>query len=130
MRDIALRLRRHAVNNVFYHIVIFLYSRHNYSSSFNLRPENSSRQIFTNIWLSDWSNDNPYNANGTYDRELADYRLGVYGGLGAAQGTTQNNDIKLSILTKLFVTKLFTKDPANKYGKSLSVFLTVLAHFF
>ena len=46
-------------------------------------------KIFTNIWLSDWSNDNPYDANGTYDRELADYRLGVYGGLGAAQGRHQ-----------------------------------------
>ncbi len=45
-------------------------------------------QILTNIWLSEWSNDDPYDANGTFNRELADYRLGVYGGLGAFQGTS------------------------------------------
>ncbi len=44
-------------------------------------------QILTNIWLSDWSNDDPYDENGVYDRGQADYRLGVYGGLGALQGT-------------------------------------------
>ncbi len=40
-------------------------------------------QIMTNIWLSEWSNDMP--VNGTYDPDRTDYRLGVYGGLGAGQ---------------------------------------------
>ena len=43
-------------------------------------------QIATNIWLSEWSNDQP-EPDGTQDTGLRDLRLGVYGGLGAAQGT-------------------------------------------
>lgn len=42
-------------------------------------------QVLTNIWLSTWSSDVP--VNGTADMDLTEYRLGVYGGLGAMQGT-------------------------------------------
>ena len=42
-------------------------------------------QIATNIWLSEWSNDQP-EPDGTQDIALRDLRLGVYGGLGAGQG--------------------------------------------
>ena len=43
-------------------------------------------QIGTNIWLSEWSNDQP-EPDGTQDTELRDLRLGVYGGLGGGQGS-------------------------------------------
>ncbi len=36
-------------------------------------------QILTNIWLSEWSED------GTYERAKTDFRLGIYGALGAGQ---------------------------------------------
>lgn len=42
-------------------------------------------QIYANVWLSQWSNDLP-NSNGTMDTAQRDMRLGVYGGLGLAQG--------------------------------------------
>ncbi len=41
-------------------------------------------QVFTNVWLSEWSNDQP--VNGSQDIGLRDLRLGVYGGLGGLQG--------------------------------------------
>ena len=40
-------------------------------------------QVGTNIWLSMWTQD--VIINGTQNRALTDLRLGVYGGLGAAQ---------------------------------------------
>ena len=42
-------------------------------------------QTFTNIWLSEWSNDPP-SANGSQDLGLRDLRLGVYGAMGGVQG--------------------------------------------
>ena len=42
-------------------------------------------QVGTNIWLSEWSNDQP-EPDGTQDTALRDLRLGVYGGLGGGQG--------------------------------------------
>ena len=44
-------------------------------------------QILTNMWLSSWSEDPPF-VNGTYDRSQVDFRLGVYGALGAGQCKT------------------------------------------
>ena len=41
-------------------------------------------QVGTNVWLSEWSSDGP--VNGTWPRDRTDMRLGVYGGLGLAQG--------------------------------------------
>ena len=62
--------------------------------------------------------------NGAYDRELADYRLGVYGGLGAAQGTTPNNNIQISILNFPQI------DPTDRCGRSIFVvFFSLLKYF-
>ncbi|XP_066291269.1 multidrug resistance-associated protein 1-like isoform X5 [Branchiostoma lanceolatum] len=44
----------------------------------------NAASIYSNIWLSEWSNDQPI--NGTQDAGLRDLRLGVYGALGIAQG--------------------------------------------
>lgn len=40
--------------------------------------------IYSNFWLSEWSNDRPI--NGTFDTSLRDLRLGIYGALGFGQG--------------------------------------------
>lgn len=45
--------------------------------------------VGSNVWLAIWSDD-PLPVNGTYDSDLRDLRLGVYGGLGAAQGKAYN----------------------------------------
>ena len=42
-------------------------------------------QVGTNIWLSEWSNDQP-EPDGTQDTTLRNLRLGVYGGFGGGQG--------------------------------------------
>lgn len=42
--------------------------------------------IGSNIWLSDWSNDNTIYVNGTQDAGKRDMYLGVYGALGIGQG--------------------------------------------
>ncbi|XP_035695059.1 multidrug resistance-associated protein 1-like [Branchiostoma floridae] len=44
----------------------------------------NAASIYSNIWLSEWSNDQPI--NGTQDIAKRDLRLGVYGALGVAQG--------------------------------------------
>ncbi|XP_078692715.1 multidrug resistance-associated protein 1-like isoform X6 [Branchiostoma floridae x Branchiostoma belcheri] len=44
----------------------------------------NAASIYSNIWLSEWSNDQPI--NGTQDTAKRDLRLGVYGALGIAQG--------------------------------------------
>lgn len=41
-------------------------------------------QVMTNLWLSEWSDDQP--VNGTMDQDQVHMRLAVYGGLGALQG--------------------------------------------
>ena len=42
--------------------------------------------LFANIWLSRWSADvNNVGPNGTVDSDLANMRVGVYGGIGGAQ---------------------------------------------
>ena len=43
--------------------------------------------IYSNFWLSEWSNDHTRDKNGTYDTKRRDLRLGVYGALGFSQGT-------------------------------------------
>lgn len=60
-------------------LIIFFYVLYNAAS------------IYSNIWLSDWSNDNVTVVNGTIDTEQRDMRLGVYGAIGFVQG-------KLSVL--------------------------------
>ncbi|KAJ8319362.1 hypothetical protein KUTeg_004453 [Tegillarca granosa] len=42
--------------------------------------------VYSNFWLSDWSNDNVTVTNGTIDTAQRDLRLGVYGALGFIQG--------------------------------------------
>lgn len=42
--------------------------------------------VYSNFWLSDWSNDNVTVINGTVDTAQRDLRLGVYGALGFIQG--------------------------------------------
>ncbi|XP_078610231.1 multidrug resistance-associated protein 1-like isoform X2 [Branchiostoma floridae x Branchiostoma japonicum] len=44
----------------------------------------NAASIYSNIWLSEWSNDQPI--NGTQDVAKRDLRLGVYGALGVAEG--------------------------------------------
>ena len=46
------------------------------------------------IWLNLWSEDKP-NMNGTQDTGLRDLRLGVYGGLGVAQGSQSYSSFKI-----------------------------------
>ena len=41
--------------------------------------------LLTNLWLGDWADDSK-NASRVNSTEWRDYRLGVYGGLGALQG--------------------------------------------
>ena len=43
-------------------------------------------KVLTNIWLSEWSNDVPFDKNGTYLPDQVNTRLAVYGGLGVFQG--------------------------------------------
>ncbi|OWF40077.1 Multidrug resistance-associated protein 1 [Mizuhopecten yessoensis] len=43
--------------------------------------------VYSNIWLSEWSNDEAATVNGTVDTAQRDLRLGVYGALGLVQGT-------------------------------------------
>ena len=43
--------------------------------------------VATNIWLSEWAEDNQIVKNGTPDTSQRDYRLGIYATLGALQGT-------------------------------------------
>ncbi|KAK7506164.1 hypothetical protein BaRGS_00002276, partial [Batillaria attramentaria] len=45
----------------------------------------NAASIYSNIWLSDWSND-ARRFNGTADDDQRNMRLGVYGALGALQG--------------------------------------------
>ena len=45
---------------------------------------NNIASVYSNFWLSDWSNDKPI--NGTFDPSTRDMRLGVYGALGFSQG--------------------------------------------
>lgn len=45
---------------------------------------NNAASIYSNIWLSEWSNDASQNA--TMGTEQRDMRLGVYGALGLLQG--------------------------------------------
>jgi len=45
---------------------------------------NNIASVYSNIWLSQWSNDKP--VNGTVDVKQRDMRLGVYGALGFSQG--------------------------------------------
>ena len=45
----------------------------------------NAASIYSNIWLSDWSNDARY-PNATHDPEQRNMRLGVYGALGVLQG--------------------------------------------
>ena len=52
-------------------------------------------QCCTNIWLSEWSQDQP--VNGTQDTELTNLRLGVYGGLAAAQCEYNTWDYSLAL---------------------------------
>ena len=40
-------------------------------------------QCATQLWLSEWSRDQP--VNGTADRDLTNLRVGVFGGLAAVQ---------------------------------------------
>ncbi|XP_060071681.1 multidrug resistance-associated protein 1-like [Ylistrum balloti] len=42
--------------------------------------------VYSNIWLSEWSNDEAEAVNGTIDTAQRDLRLGVYGALGFIQG--------------------------------------------
>ena len=42
-------------------------------------------EIVTNIWLSEWSDDEP-EPDGTQDIAMRNLRLGVFGVLGAGQG--------------------------------------------
>ncbi|XP_069125383.1 multidrug resistance-associated protein 1-like [Argopecten irradians] len=42
--------------------------------------------VYSNIWLSEWSNDEATSVNGTIDTAQRDLRLGVYGALGVIQG--------------------------------------------
>ena len=44
----------------------------------------------TQLWLSDWSADQPINATS----DSTDSRLGVYGGLAALQGSFENTVLK------------------------------------
>ncbi|OWA50132.1 Multidrug resistance-associated protein 1 [Hypsibius exemplaris] len=64
------------------------------SGIFSFYVLSNAANIGTNLWLNDWANDGkiPERANGTAWR---DFRLGVYGGLGALQGVF----IFLSLLT-------------------------------
>ncbi|XP_066291270.1 multidrug resistance-associated protein 1-like isoform X6 [Branchiostoma lanceolatum] len=56
----------------------------------------NAASIYSNIWLSEWSNDQPI--NGTQDAGLRDLRLGVYGALGIAQGLlTLAGDLLLTL---------------------------------
>ena len=56
-------------------------------------------QVGSNIWLSEWSNDQP-TVNGTQDLALRDLRLGVYGGLGAGQGKDKTNVANSLVLSQ------------------------------
>ena len=54
--------------------------------------------VYSNIWLSEWSNDLPIRVNGTngtviemVDTDKRDLRLGVYGALGFLQGRWFSN---------------------------------------
>ncbi len=44
-------------------------------------------QVVTNLWLSVWTTDALDVVNGTLDQNKMHMRLGVYGALGAVQGT-------------------------------------------
>ena len=47
---------------------------------------NNAASIYSNVWLSEWSNDADNAINGTIDEKQRDMRLGVYGALGLTQG--------------------------------------------
>lgn len=47
--------------------------------------------VASNIWLSEWAEDHKIVKNGTTNRSQTDYRLGIYGALGALQGKVPCN---------------------------------------
>lgn len=45
--------------------------------------------IGQNLWLSEWTNDAEKYFNETYPNHIRDMRIGVFGGLGLAQGMSR-----------------------------------------
>ncbi len=72
--------------------------------------------LFANIWLSLWSADmNNVGPNSTVDTELAEMRVGVYGGIGGAQSKSKKI-ITINIFNELMSLDIqYTVSTKSKY---------------
>ena len=68
--------------------------------------------IGNNIWLSEWTND-AVSLNGTVGRGLVSLRLGVYGGIAAAQGNTLHELSDHFTLPNWYLENMKNADPVG-----------------
>ena len=61
----------------------------------------NAASVYSNIWLSDWSNDATKNVSREERTAQRDLRLGIYGVLGFVQGKTDFLSFLLHILFSL-----------------------------